>query len=401
MKTMISYDDARRIVLNGVTILDAESVDLAHALGRTLAESVESRERIPPFDNSAMDGFAVRASTVSRPGVVLRVAGTIAAGGEMPPRLPNDGCLRIMTGAPIPEGADAVVPVEQAEAAADGSIRFKTAAAEGAFIRRAGENVSIGERVLEKGVRITPPVIGLLATLGYAHVTVSRRPVVSIVTTGDELVDVADTPGPGHIRDCNGPALAAQTIAAGAVPDGPLRVGDDRDRLRAVLEKAAGSDVVVVSGGVSMGQFDFVRDELERLGFDAHFWKVRQKPGKPLLFGLIDRTPVFGLPGNPVSTAVCFEQYVRPALARMLGRANIESSRERAVLDADVKKSPGLHHFVRGLLSAGAELRVVPTGPQGSHVSRSLVLADCLLHLPEEMEDPRKGTEVWIERFTW
>ncbi len=400
MRTMISYDEARRLVLGSVPVVGSERIPLARALGRTLAEPVESREMIPPFDNSAMDGFGVRATDVPHAGVLLRIAGTVAAGSDVSTRLPENACVRIMTGAPIPDGVDAVIPVEQSEAD-DDRVRFQTAAVPGAYIRRAGENVAAGEHVLEQGARITPPVVGMLAVLGYAAVAVARRPVVSVITTGDELVDVADTPGPGQIRDANGPALAAQLTAAGAVPDGPRRVGDERRLLREALKSAAEADVVVVSGGVSMGEFDFVREELERVGFETLFWKVRQKPGKPLLFGLIDQTPVFGLPGNPVSTAVCFEQYVRPALAAMLGRSDAGLPHEKALLDADVRKSAGLHHFVRGHLTDDAGLRVAPTGPQGSHVSRSLVLADCLIHLPEDMEDPPRGTEVRIERLAW
>ena len=401
MQAFISYFEARSIVLEHVPTLGFEKVPLDAALGRTLAQTIESGELIPPFDNSAMDGFVVRSSDVTEPGVELPIVGTIAAGDGAETPLPPGTCMRIMTGAPIPDGADAVIPVEQADV--DGTrVRFRIAAENtGKLIRRAGENVKIGDRVLGPGLRITPPIIGILASLGYASVDVARRPVVGVVATGNELVDVSETPGAGQIRDANGPVLAAQIATAGGVVDGPHRVGDHRERLRRTLESRASADVLVVSGGVSMGEYDFVREELEEIGFEPFFWKVRQKPGKPILFGMIDRTPVFGLPGNPVSASVCFEQYVRPAMASMLGRSEVSPPREKAVLDEDVSKRAGLHHFVRGRLRYDDVLRVAPTGPQGSHISHSLVLADCLIHLPEDMADPRRGTEVAVERLRW
>ncbi len=402
MQEFISYAVARETVLSNVTGIDSESVALGDALGRTLAESIQSRELIPPFDNSAMDGFVVRSSDVPDADVELPIAGTVAAGdsGDVP--LPSGVCMRIMTGAPVPDGADAVIPVEEADVTGD-RVRFRVSARERArHIRRAGENVKIGDHVLSSGIRITPPVVGMLATLGFASVAVARRPVVSVTATGDELVDVSEKPGPGRIRDANGPTLAAQIATAGGMVGKQTRVGDHRQRLRQTLESSiAASEVIVVSGGVSMGQFDFVREELEAVGFEPLFWKVRQKPGKPLLFGLIDRIPVFGLPGNPVSASVCFEQYVRPALAVMLGQSESMPRYERAVLDERIAKKPGLHHFVRGRMRYENGLHVVPTGPQGSHISQSLVLADCLIHLPEESENLRRGTEVDIQRLNW
>jgi molybdopterin molybdotransferase len=401
MREFISYLEARSIVLEHVPTPDIEKVPLDAALGRTLAQAVESGELIPPFDNSAMDGFVVRSSDVRKPGVELPVVGTIAAGDDAEMPLTSGTCMRIMTGAPIPDGADAVIPVEQADV--DGNrVRFRIAAENpGKLIRRAGENVKIGDRVLGPGLRITPPIIGILATLGYASVDVARRPVVGVVATGNELVDASETPGPGQIRDANGPVLAAQVATAGGRVDGPDRVGDNRELLRRTLESKASADLLVVSGGVSMGEFDFVREELEEIGFEPLFWKVRQKPGKPILFGMIEQTPVFGLPGNPVSASVCFEQYVRPAVATMLGRSEISPPLEKAVLDEDVSKRAGLHHFVRGRLRYADVLRVAPTGPQGSHISHSLVIADCLIHLPEDMADPRLGTQVTVERLRW
>lgn len=402
MQTFIPFPSARRIVLEAVRPLDSETADFNKALGQILAEPVVSRDMIPPFDNSAMDGFAVRSAEIRDPDTTFPIAETIAAGGGMPSPLVEGTCARIMTGAPMPAGADAVIPVEDVDVT-DDRVRFGAAPSPGEHVRRAGENVRAGERILDAGVRITPPVVGMLATLGYARIEVFRRPRVAVVATGDELVDASETPGPSQIRDSNGPTLAAQIALAGGIVDGPHRVGDDQDRLRNALVSAADSaDALVVSGGVSMGEYDYVRAVLESVGFKPLFWKVRQRPGKPLLFGLIDRLPVFGLPGNPVSASVCFEQYVRPALLAMQGVHHPSAPLETAILDDDIQKNPGLHHFVRGRLRRDDDgLHVTPTGPQGSHISRSLVLADCFIHLSEDLGPITAGTPVPIERLTW
>ena len=400
MQNFIPFTAARDIVLEHVGPIGTEIVALRDALGRILAEPIVSTEMIPPFDNSAMDGFAVRVRDVSDPGRAYQVAETIAAGGGLPAPLSERSCARIMTGAPLPDGADAVIPVEAAEFS-EGRVSFRVIPSVGDNIRRAGENVRRGEQVLDAGVRVTPPVIGMLATLGRATVRASERPKVAVLATGDELVDASETPGPSQIRDANGPTLAAQIAMAGGVVEGPHRVGDDRERLRgAFAEAAATSDMLVISGGVSMGEYDYVRTVLEDVGFSPLFWKVRQRPGKPLLFGLIDGLPVFGLPGNPVSASVCFEQYVRPALAAMQASATPIPQLEPALLDETIRKTAGLHHFVRGRLRVeGDRLHVTSTGPQGSHISQSLVLADCLIHLPEATGDAARGSVVYIERM--
>ena len=402
MQTFIPFLEARRIVLDHVQPLASERISLAETLGRVLAEPIVSREMIPPFDNSAMDGFAVHSSDIADLPGALPIAATIAAGGGLPEPLTRGVCARIMTGAPLPEGADAVVPVELAEVS-DERVRFKRAPSAGENIRRAGENVRAGERILDAGVQITPPIVGMMATLGYGTVEVSLRPRVVVVATGDELVDASETPGPSQIRDSNGPTLLGQVDFAGGLTVGTQRVGDDRGRLREALSDAAKSaDVLVVSGGVSMGEFDFVRAELDAVGFEAKFWKVRQRPGKPLLFGLIGSMPVFGLPGNPVSASVCFEEYVRPALSALQGMVDPVPPLESAVLDEDVSTQTDLHHIIRGRLRReGAELHVAPTGPQGSHISRSLVLAECFIHLPAGRDRAGVGSTVQVERLPW
>jgi molybdopterin molybdotransferase len=264
--------------------------------------------------------------------------------------------------------------------------------------------VAAGALVFESGQIATPPVIGMLAALGVAEVAVHRIPNVAVVTTGDEIVAADTVPGPGQIRDANGPALAAQVRDAGGAPLDPLHAADTEADLHRALDSAlAASDVLVLSGGVSMGAHDLVRRVLDARGWQPIFWRVRQRPGKPLAFGVLDGRPVFGLPGNPVSSSVCFEQYVRPLLAAMLGRPVREPVVVPAVLEDSIRKDAGLHHFVRGFARAdtGGRLLVRPTGSQGSNLYTSIVRADGLIHLPEALQDPEAGTMVSFEWLPW
>lgn len=403
MDTLISFEEARQLVLDAVPVLPSVSVSLAEVLGRTLAAPVISREEIPPFTNASMDGFAVQTADLHPLPCVLQVIEDIPA-GRLPQRPVRPGtCSRIMTGAPFPEGADAVVPVEWTEPASEGTVRVLRATAPGLNVRPAGQDVRAGEVVLASGTVVTPPVVGMLATLGYAHVAVRRPPRVAVVATGDELVEVWETPGPGQIRNANGPALVAQVYRAGGVALPPLLARDDRASLEAVLNVALEAEVVVFSGGVSMGSHDLVRAALDGRGIRWLFWQVRQRPGKPLAFGMLDGKPVFGLPGNPVSSAVCFEQYVRPALATMLGRSAVLPVLCPARLSAATPKVRGLHHFTRAVAQVGADgqVWVQDTGPQASNLYSSVVRANSLVHLPEDLENPPAGTQVALEWWNW
>jgi molybdopterin molybdotransferase len=404
MRTFIAVEEARHVVLDAAAQHRAvvERVALADALGRTLAEPVVSRDTIPPFDNSAMDGFAVRTADFADGTATLELIGEVAA-GQVPTTAVRPGtCVRIMTGAPIPDGADAIAPVEWT-GEEGGRVRIGRAPEPGQYVRPAGQDVRPGDELVEAGAVVTPAVVGIAATLGYAELDVRVPPRVAVVATGDELVRPGTTPGPGQIRDANGPALAAQVVSAGGAVLGPLHARDDRADARAVLERALDADVVVVSGGVSMGARDVVREVLEALGVAWDFWKVRQRPGKPLAFGTRGDTLVFGLPGNPVSSAVCFEQYVRPALAVRLGRRTVERERVRAVLAEGIRKEAGLHHFVRGVFAydEAGRLTARPTGAQGSNLYSSVVRADGSIHLPEAMEHPAVGTAVEVEWLPW
>lgn len=403
MQELVSFEEAQSIVLARCPLQPEEFVSLNAALGRTLSRPVVSTEDVPPFPNSAMDGYAVRTGDLTTVPVELRITGEIRAGQRPATSVSPGTCIRIMTGAPFPEGADAVVPVEETAPGEAGKVRILRRVAPGTHVRAAGGDVRRGDTVLPEGIRITPPVVGMLATLGVDVVPVRCSPLVAVVATGDELVEVGEQPGPGQIRNANGPALAAQATAAGARVLGPLHARDDAFSTRAVVEQSLEADVLVFSGGVSVGDYDLVRQVLEAQGTHFFFWRVRQRPGKPFAFGELDGRLVFGLPGNPVSSAVCFEQYVRPALARMLGRREVVRPRHAAVLAAPIAKKAGLHHFVRGVASTAADgrMQVQATGPQGSNLYSSMLAANCLIHLPEDMEDAPAGAPVEIEWLSW
>ena len=403
MLTFIAVEEARKLVLEAVSAMPEERASLSDALGRTLAGAVVSPETLPPFASSAMDGFALRVAALASLPAVLRVIEDIPAGVVPQCRVEAETCARIMTGALFPEGADAVVPVEWTEPEGADHVRIEKAPEAGQFVRPTGQDVRAGDQVFEAGQIITPPVVGMLASLGIGEVPVRRVPSVAIITTGDELVPVDSALAPGQIRDSNGPALAAQVVAAGGRPLGPFHARDTPESTREALERTRNADVMVVSGGVSMGERDVVRNVLDEAGWTAIFWKVRQRPGKPLAFGLLDGKPVFGLPGNPVSSSVCFEQYVRPALVKMLGHPESIGRISKAVLSEPIRKAAGLHHFIRGIAEQGDDGRLLvrPTGLQGSNLYSSMAKADGLIHLAEALENPPDGTEVDFEWLSW
>ena len=403
MKEFISVVEARSIILGTMEPMETERVRLSHALGRTLREPIRSREQIPPFDNSAMDGFAVRVEDLSELPATLKIIEDIPAGTFPQRRVLAGQCARIMTGAPFPDGADAVVPVEWTENGSTDEVQINQAPTPGQHVRKAGKDVEKGEQVFEPGLVITPPVVGMLAKLGYPMATVAQKPRVAVIATGDELVDPSMPLQPGQIRDSNGPALAAQVQSAGGEALPPLRAADTEDAIRNVIEQALEADVLLFSGGVSVGDYDFVKQVLDEMGMQLLFWKVRQRPGKPLAFGLLEGRPVFGLPGNPVSSSMCFEQYVRPALAKMLGRRLLLRPRYAARLTAPTPKKAGLHHFTRGVATYDDNgcLLVRDTGDQASNLYSSVVKANCLFHLPEAMESAEAGTVVYMEWLDW
>jgi molybdopterin molybdotransferase len=401
---MISCDDALRIVLEVVAPLGVERVPLLDALNRVLAEEIRSSRDIPGFDNSAMDGYAVRAADIATASeahpVRLSVVETVPA-GRMPEHQVGPGeCARTMTGAPIASGADAIVQVERTRG--DGSIVEILAPAEAsAYVRPRGEDLRAGESVLSPGKMLSPADVGMLASLSRSMVGVYRRPRVAIVATGDELIDIDQQPTGAQVVNSSAYALAGAVREAGGEA-AILRVArDTKDQVRERLEEAMAFDVVLSTGGVSVGQFDFVKGVLDDLGMRTLFHGVAQKPGRPLKFGLVGARPVFGLPGNPVSTLVCFYLYVGPALRRMAGRGEVGLARVSARCAADIKLANSLTEFVRVRLERrDDEYLVAPTGNQGSGILSSLSRADGLLIGPSALTLLRKGDQAIVLRLT-
>jgi molybdopterin molybdotransferase len=403
MEVFISVEKARSICLEAVSLQPVQKIPFEEALDHTLAQDMISRDNIPPFANSAMDGYAVRTEDFYDLPARLHVLGDVPAGSAEAWTVESGNCVKIMTGAPFPAGADAVAPVEWTSLDDRGRVLIERKPEKGAHVRPAGQDVREGERVFAAGERVTPPVVGMLATLGMHKVAVRQPPRVAVVATGDELIEAGELLAPGKIRNSSGAALRAQVRKAGGLPLAPLLARDNERSIREVLEKALEADVLVLAGGVSVGDYDLVKQVLDAMGMKMHFWKVRQRPGKPLAFGMLKGKPVFGLPGNPVSSAMCFEQYVRPALARMLGRREVVRPLHPAVLDTATLKVKGLHFFARGIASYDPEGRLLvrDTGPQASNLYSSVVRANCIFHMPEELEHAPAGTAVQLEWLTW
>lgn len=376
-KSMLTVEDARSRVLASVAAVETEEVLVADALGRVAAQELSAPHGLPRFDNSAMDGYAVRledcgAASSAAPAELL-VVGEVRAGDPGTVEVGPGAAVRIMTGAPIPPGADAIVPVEDTEESGD-RVLIKAAPFPGAHVRRAGDDVLEGSVVVGSGTVLGPGEMALIASLGLSPLSVYRRPRVSIVVTGDELVSPEEVPGPGQIRDSNSVALQALVRAAGGEPLVFRSVPDGLDETRAAFAEAAKeADLVVSSGGVSMGRYDFVRDVIGELG-RIDLWRVAMQPGKPVVLGAIGDVPFLGLPGNPVSIHIGFEQFVRPALKKMQGMSAVLRPTIRARLTEALDKRPGRLHFVRVTLSRDdAGWAATPTGPQGSHIQSSLL----------------------------
>ena len=380
---MISADEALAQVLGSVAILGIERIPLRAALGRILAEEIRSTRDIPGFDNSAMDGYAVRAADVAGAGERtprrLKVMETVAAGSMPTVQVKAGEAVRIMTGAPVAQGADSIVPVERTRSS-DGMVEILAEPALGEFVRPSGEDLRAGELVMASGKRLSPSDIGMLASLNHAMVDVWRRPRVAIVATGDELVDLDQVPSGAQVVNSSAYALAAAIEECGAEAV-ILKVARDLpDEIRARLSEAATMDAVFSTGGVSAGDFDHVKAILDQLGMRTLFHGVAQKPGRPLKYGLIGNRPVFGLPGNPVSTLVCFYLYARPALLKMAGHRALGLPRVTARCGADIKTANNLTEFVRVKLQRdGAQWVAMPAGSQGSNILSALSRADGLL----------------------
>lgn len=392
---LLSIAEARSRVLAEVTPLRPEDVPLAAALDRVLAEDVVAASPVPPFDNSAMDGFAVAAGPAGRR---LRIAGESRAGAPATAPPGEGEALRISTGAMVPPGTEAVVPVEHVREEA-GAIVVERDVAPGRHVRRAGEDVAAGATVLRAGARLGAAELGVAAVTGRATLRCALRPRVAIVATGDELVPPGEPLGPGQIHESNATALAALAARCGAdlIPAGHAR-DTPKDVRHALLAALGGAEVVIVSGGVSVGPHDHVKGALEGLGVEQRFWRVALRPGKPTWFGVSPHGQlVFGLPGNPVSALVTFLLFVRPALLALQG-ASPDAPRRTARLAVAVARTPARDEALRVSLRDGEHgLEAHPTGPQGSHVLTSMLGADGLALVPAGDDVLPAGTAVEVE----
>jgi molybdopterin molybdotransferase len=404
VRSDVTAAEALQIILERTPVLGAETVALPEALGRVLVEPVRSTRRIPPADNSAMDGYAVRVADLAGADtgpVRLPLAGEIAAGERAAPPLEPGTCARIFTGAPIPPGADAVVRQEDVERQG-GRIAFARTPDPRENIRPAGEDVEDGEAVFAPGERVGPAQVGMLAALGRSFVAVRQRPRVAILSGGDELVEPDGDVAGGRIVSSNSYTIAAQCRELLAEPVYLGIARDAPDDIERRLAAGLAADVLISSAGVSVGDHDYVRGALEKLGCRLHFWGVRIKPGYPLAFGSFgdaERGPlVFGLPGNPVSAMMTFEQFVRPALRRLTGHARLYRPVLRAELAEPLRKSVGRLHFVRVRLEReGERILARPTGTQSSGVLRSMTAATGLLIFPAEASELSAGAEVRVQ----
>jgi molybdopterin molybdotransferase len=389
-----------RIRVAIVPLADRERLLIRAALDRVLANDVRSEIDVPPGTNSAMDGYAVRAADIPKDGTrELRVVGTAWAGRPLRERITSGTAARIMTGALLPEGADTVVIQERAESS-DGMVRIGPGTHRGDNVRAAGEDIRRGDTVLTRGRRLSPADVGLIASLGIGEVDVIRRPRVAFFSTGDELRSIGERAGPGEIYDSNRYTLFGMLTRLGVelVDLGVVR--DTREAVEQALRRAAEADAVITSGGVSVGEADFVTETLRRLG-RVEFWKVAMKPGRPLAFGTVDKAWFFGLPGNPVSVMVTFYQFVRPALRRLCGEIAGEDPRFSVVCQSKLKKRPGRVEYQRGVLEREASGRLVvrKTGAQGSGILSSMTQANCFIILPIESTGVEPGSLVEVQPF--
>lgn len=398
---MISMEDALEIVLKQVSVLSSERVKLLSSLGRVLSENIYSDFDIPGFNRAAMDGYAVVAKDTvhacpDRP-VTLKVIDEVPAGFKVKSAISSGKAIRIMTGAVLPEGADAVVMVEYTEARGDKVMVFRSVK-KGENVSFSGEDVKKGELVLPRGTLIRPQEVGMLAALGKTEVYVTRKPKVAIISTGDELIEPGKTLEKGKIYDSNSFSLFSQVLKCGADPERIGIVPDDKDELLHKVKMGLSSNILLLSGGVSEGKYDLVKEVLMEAGVKPLFWKVAVKPGKPTFFGIKERTLVFGLPGYPVSSMMNFENLVKPAIFKMLGRKGYKRIKIRAVLKGEIKNSSGRKNFIRvRLIEENGRCLAIPAPSQKSGVLKSMVWANAVVVLSTDVRKVKNGEEVLVE----
>jgi molybdopterin molybdotransferase len=383
---VIEIGEAQRKVLEEIPVLGRERIHILDSLGRVLAQDVAAVRDVPGSNNSAMDGYCCRhadvaGATGANP-IKLRVIGDSPAGRPFTGEIGPGETVRVMTGGLLPRSGDTVVMVEDTQPEGEHIQCFRDPGL-GAHIRLKGEDVKTGEVVLKTGDIVRPPEVGMLATLGHAYVYTYQRPMVAILSTGDELIDLDEPFAEGNVVCSNSYSLAAQVSDCGAVPVSLGIATDNESDQRARIADGLRTDVIVTSGGVSVGKYDLVKDTLTQLGMNVKFWKVAMKPGKPLVFGTIGNKPVFGLPGNPTSAMISFEQFVRPALLKMMGHTDLFRPLIEATLAEDAKTKSDRLHLVRcKLFERDGEMMAATAGNQSSGALRSMVLADGLMILP-------------------
>jgi molybdopterin molybdotransferase len=415
---VISVDQALDKVLDHINVLEAEESSILGCLGQVLAEDVFSNINIPPLDNSAMDGYAIRSADTrgaSRQSPrFLRVIDTVIAGAISQSEVKSGTAIRIMTGAPIPRGADCVVRFEDTdESERQGTpveIGILKEIEAGQDIRSAGEDIAAGSLVLSRGTVIRPAEVGVLASLGRSKVMVIRRPLVAILATGDEIVDVTQPLPEGKIYNSNSYSVAALVLRYGGIPRILGIASDSEDSLVTRLRRGLDADMVITSGGVSLGDYDVVRDVLAKQG-EIVFWRVREKPGRPVVFGIIKipdkaggvrNIPLLGLAGNPVSAMVNFELFARPSILKMMGKEKLAKPTVEAVLENAIENTDGRRIFARAMVEKrGGQYFARLTGPQGSGILTSMALANGLVVVPEDKPEVKAGDLVKVMMLDW
>jgi len=399
---MLSVEKALEVIISNISVkVQSEKTDIFNCYGRTLFNDIQSEFNVPPKDNSAMDGYAVLTDDIKQatPGspVSLKIIDEIQAGYEFKgEKLQSGNAIRIMTGAPIPEGADSVIQFEETEESGDIVKIFKSTV-KYENIRFAGEDIKKGNTILKKGTRIDSAEVGLLSSLNMNEISVYVKPKVGIISTGDELAEpgFADT---GKIINSNAYVIYSEVKKYGGEPFYEGIVKDNYDDVKKKFLKLMDNDIIISSGGVSMGRYDFIPDVLKEIGIDIKINKVLMKPGKPVIFGTAGEKVFFGLPGNPVSVMVSFLQFVRPAILKMIGNNKISKPLLKAKAKEEIIKKPGRKHFIRGIFTIeNGNLSVSTTGPQGSGILTSMSSANCLIIIPEEVEVVKIGEYVDIQ----
>jgi molybdopterin molybdotransferase len=400
---MISVEEALERVLSYIKVLDGVKTPILECLGQVLSEDIYSSIDIPPKDNSAMDGYAVKAKDTSAAAasspVYLDIIGEVKAGGLSNLEVKAHKTVRIMTGAPLPGGADSVVPFEETDETQRKDhplkqIGIMKSVDKGKNVRFAGEDIGKGQLAIRKGTVLRPAQIGVLASLGLKTVDVVRRPVMAILSTGDELVELGKPLSEGQIYNSNSYSAAAQVLRYGGVPRVLGIARDTEEALTKKIKEALTADMLLTTGGVSMGDYDLVKDVLAKQG-EISFWKVRMKPGKPLAFGTIKGVPHLGLPGNPVSSMITFELFARPAMLKMMGRTELSRPTVDVIMESAAKNSDGRRVFLRAIVRReNGLLYAKTTGPQGSGILTSMSMANALVIVPEDVAAVKAGDKL-------